>query len=140
MGHVQCAIPGVAIDYHTSIKREDWTPNPANNHLREMANARVMYSDGSDREGPNIEKWNEVVIDEHLLIPMILKDPAAAIPAIVYLKGVENKKHAINTRDDYVKGSKMTNGKIPIVGVDKTITGAPGPFFAEAEDDEIEMV
>merc|ERR1712232_809585 len=63
----QCMWSGPALDY----------PRPASaDHLRDMVNARVTRQNGTDSMGrPLIEQWNEVVLDERLLVPAMEEDP-----------------------------------------------------------------
>jgi len=135
-GHVQCAIPGPAINYHG---QEGWTPAP--DHMRDMAKQRVKFIKGKDKEGPNIEKYSEVVIDERLLIPKIRSQPTLAIVAFIYLKdknAAQNKQNAEAMRDEYCHYASLTGDlKIPVVGVDATIGAGQGPFVADVEETEV---
>jgi len=77
----QCLFPGPAFEFHM---QSDFTPGKG--YLREMANARMKFNSGNDDTGPKAQKWNEVVIDEHLMLPDIWHDPALVIPAFIYAK------------------------------------------------------
>jgi len=133
----ECFFPGPAFDYHgqSDFKfGQDYT--------REMAKQRLKYNDGSDKEGPNTEKNNEVVLDEELLIHDIWQNPITAIPAIVYTKKTNknglNKKYAQGIRDDLCKAygcEQNGGGVIPLVMIDDTQYQANGPFFADTDED-----
>jgi len=66
----QCVFPGPAFDFHG---QEDFTPGKDYTHL--MGEQRMLNNAGTDTEGPNVEKNNEVVLDEELFIPDLWKDP-----------------------------------------------------------------
>lgn len=107
-----------------------------------MAINHVRFNGGKDVEGPNIEKWNEVVIDECLMLHEVFYDPVVAIPAIIYDNSLpQNKGFAQQRRDEFCKYNFLEH-KIPIVAADRTwTTGSPGgPFMAEDEDDEETLV
>lgn len=125
-GHEQCAIPGAAFNYHG---QDDWTP--ATDHLRTMAKTRVKFNGGTDpADGPNIEQWNEIVIDEHLLIPKIEYDPPATVVAILYVATSDaHKQNGQKMRDEYCQVHKLEGKKcIPLVGVDPNKGKTEGPF------------
>mmetsp|Transcript_64469 Transcript_64469/g.135274 ORF Transcript_64469/g.135274 Transcript_64469/m.135274 type:complete len:389 (-) Transcript_64469:604-1770(-) len=130
----ECAFPGAAIDFH---EQSDWTPSST--HLRDMVKARVARNDGHDSEGPNIEKWNEVVIDERLLLPKIWYDPAVAIPAFVYVKSDDPQfRRAAEAMRDEFCSVNLLDSKIPVIAMDSTIdvTQGVGPFVVEQEEDK----
>lgn len=130
-GHAQCVFPGPALNYHQQDEYK-----PGENKLRDMAKARIKYNSGSDKEGPNIEKWNEIVLDEYLLLPDIWYDPARAIPAFVYTKSQLpiSKRNAEAMRDEFC----TVNGveKIPVVEIDDTVYRPEGPFQPPEEEKE----
>jgi len=136
-GHDQCSFPGPAIDYR---RQAGW--KAATSYMRDMATNRTKFSNGSDSEGPNVEKWNEVVIDERLLLPLIDYDPAVAIPAFLYVSGPpQNKQMAQAMRDEFCKFNSVD--KIPIIQCIKATDTMPaaGPFsLGEPELEEDTMV
>jgi hypothetical protein len=136
-GYDQCVIPGAAIDYHG---QEHWTPQ-ANNNLREMMNKRILLNQGKDSEGPNVEKWNEVVIDEQLLGQEIYHDHAAVIRAFIYRKHPTNifKRQAVKMREEfYEAGSLSRKYMIPIIAWDDSVdvTEESSVFVVEPESEE----
>lgn len=68
-----CFFPGPALNYPVMDQP---------NMLREMVNYRVQM----ELKTNDWVDWNEVVIDERILVPEIWKDPASAIPAFVMTK------------------------------------------------------
>lgn len=111
-----CLYPAVALDYHGQVSADQWTGGSTTSKLREMAKDRILYNDGSDATGPNVEKWNEIVLDEQLVLSDILLDPAAAVPAFLYAKSLapDSRKHAMDARDEFCKANKVV-GSIPVV-------------------------
>merc|ERR1719361_2839911 len=122
-GHVQCAFPGPAINYHG---QDGWTPSTTS-YLRDMANWRAKFSAGKDASGPNIEKWNEIDLDERLV-------PKEAIIPFVYAKSrAPIANYEVNDMQaEYMEDSGVT---VPIVGIDDelVIEGSKGPFFAPGD-------
>jgi hypothetical protein len=130
----ECMFPGPAFDFHG---QDDF--KPGKDYTRVMAEQRMLNNDGSDNEGPNIEKNNEVVLDEELLIPDIWKDPTMAITGIVYSKktnqGGLNKKYAMQLQTDVCKHlgcDENGGGMIPLVMVDDVDYQENGPFFDDS--------
>lgn len=121
-GHVQCLFPGPAIDYHGQ-DLSTWTPRTVS-YLRMMANNRAKFSSGKDASGPNIEKWNEVDLDERLLTKN-------SIVAFVYVKSrAPIAVYEVNDMQaEYEEDSGVT---VPIIAIDDetVIAGGKGPFFA----------
>merc|ERR1712032_1689446 len=75
-----------------------------------------------DAEGSNYGKWNEVVLDMHIFLADMKKDPVHAVPAIVYVANsarphlYETAKHL---RNDYCRGNGHPKGDcIPVVAAD----------------------
>lgn len=128
-GHVQCIFPGAAIDYR---KQEGY--KPGKDFTREMAKKRIALNNGKDKEGPNIEKWNEVVLDDTLLIEDLWWDPAVAIPAFIYTKSKlpESRQHAQQMRDEFCEYYHVD--KIPLVEVDDLQYNEKGPFTAPTDE------
>jgi len=129
VGEPQCAFPGPAMSY---VGQTDFKPSES--HLRDMAKARLKYNEGSDDKGPHIEKWNEIVVDETLMLPDIWQDPALIIPAFIYTKsGLPlSKQMAKQMRDEFCKHNKVS--PIPLVEVDDTVFRPDGPFTLPSDD------
>jgi len=105
------------------------------NHLRDMLKARLQHQVGKDDKGPLISHWNEVILDERLLIPAIGFDPATVISAFIYVKSMAgSRKVAEAMRDKFSEYYSV--GKIPVIGVDDTVdfTKTGGPFVVEGEE------
>jgi len=137
-GQPQCFLPGPAMDFH---EQTDYQPRTENvKYLREMVKGRIARNDGHDDEGPNLEKWNEIVIDELLYLPDLEYDPAVVVPAIVYAKSQEGhaKTLAQQMQASFSKGLKV--GNIPIVMIDDTELRPDGPFLPMPEDDVVTIV
>merc|ERR1711865_868066 len=75
-------------------------------------------------------KWNEIVLDQLLLLPDMQQDPARAVPAFLYTQkmGDVAKKAAESARDEYCKYNKVA--PIPVVMVDNVHVCPNGPFAA----------
>merc|ERR1712046_569702 len=100
----------------------------------------VKFNNGSDRFGPTIEKWNEVVIDETLMLPEIWNDPALVIPAFVYAKSKMpiSKDDARRMRDEFCAFNKVAS--IPLVEIDDTQYRADGPFTLPSDESQTSTV
>lgn len=140
-GHAQCVFPGPAFDYRG---QDDYKPNK--DYTREMAKQRLKYNDGSDNEGPNLEKNNEVVLDEELLIKDIWENPITAIPAVLYTKSNNaagiNRMYAAKVRDDLCNifgCGQNGGGTIPLVMVDDTEYQKGGPFFEDQASENLNI-
>lgn len=106
------------------------------NHLRLMAKARVEHQVGSGPKGPLISQWNEVIIDEQLMIPAIRESPTSVISAFVYVKSFGGSRGmAEGMRDKFCKDYSVSKEKMPVIGIDDTVdfTTTNGPFFVEQE-------
>jgi len=132
-GYPQCFFPGPALDY-----REQDGYKPGQDATRDMVRNRIALNSGHDVSGPNLEKWNEVVVDDLLLLPAIQFDPASAIPAFIYTKSdIVAKMDLKMMRDEFCEKNKVA--KIPIIALnDQDVLKAPGPFEALPEDEEDE--
>jgi len=128
-GHNQCFFPGPALDYHL---QENF--NPGEDKMRDMAAYRIKYNDGYDFEGPNVKKWNEVVLDETLLLPDMWYDPASALVAFLYTKSQRpiSLKQAKAMRDYFCEFYKVQN--IPLVEIDDLANKDTGPFHETTSD------
>jgi hypothetical protein len=87
-----------------------------------MANARVAHN------GQNTRNWNEVVIDETLLLYDIGVEPTQVVTAFVYAKSglPSSKESAEKMRDDYCEHSNI--GQIPVIEIDDVTYQPNGPF------------
>jgi hypothetical protein len=104
------------------------------NHLREMAKARAARQVGSDAMGPLIEQWNEVIIDEQMMIQDLRNDVSSVITAFIYKKSHPyGKGWVTGLREKFSQEYNIDIDQIPIVGVDDTVdfTTTGGPFFAD---------
>mmetsp|Transcript_62103 Transcript_62103/g.108695 ORF Transcript_62103/g.108695 Transcript_62103/m.108695 type:complete len:381 (+) Transcript_62103:46-1188(+) len=127
----QCLFPGPALNYS---RQAGW--EPGTNNLRDMAKARMQRQNGTDKDPQNtskIEEWNEIVIDETLLVPQIWLDPAVAIPAIVYVRTAPaaSKADAYKVRDELCETMGLKE-KIPVLAVDPNLP--VNPFVFEGDD------
>lgn len=132
-GDYQCYYPGTAIKYHEQAPAGEWEGNVSDSKLREMCKDRVKYNSGRDQESWNLRKHNEVVLDELLLLEDIRRDPAAAIPAVLYTTkgGTLARDAAIKMRDEIGKYTGLDDlGKIPVVGI-YNLHPRPNPFYVE---------
>jgi hypothetical protein len=100
------------------------------NHLRDSVKQRVVLQ-GTDESMTS--QWNEVVIDNRLLIPKIREDPANAIWAFVCVSGVDGACDLAKAmRDEFVTAYKVSGGVVPVVemNVETDFTANGGPFQA----------
>ena len=88
----------------------------------------------SDRLTGQTQEWNEVIIDERLLIPQLQSDPTHTILAFVYLNGAwmwdqEAKRLATTMRDRFQETYGVV-GEIPLLELDAMheFTEKGGPF------------
>jgi hypothetical protein len=97
------------------------------NHLRDSLKQRV-HNQGNDTA--MTQEWNEVVIDDRLLIPKIRDHPADAIWAFVCVITDDHKDAcdvAVAMRDEFTTAYNVS-GTIPVVqlkGNDFSATGGP---------------
>jgi len=103
-----------------------FTPS-STNHLRDSMKQRVA--------GDNITRqqreWNEIVIDDRLLIPKINEDPTHTIVAFVYSGSETNKNLAIAMRDTFQQTYRVSGvPDIPVIEIDAEVdfTTVGGPF------------
>jgi len=106
-----------------------FTPS-STNHLRDAMKQRVL----GDSTTGQTQEWNEVIIDEKLLIPQIQSDPTHTILAFVYLNGAwmwdqEAKRLATNMRNRFQETYGVV-GEIPLLELDamNEFTETGGPF------------
>jgi len=101
--------------------------DPLLNHMRDMVQARVASGVTKD--------WNEVVLDERVLIPAMKKYPAITIRAFTYFKsmGSDGQKAAEGMRDKFCKDYGAV--QIPVLGINDQSDFRPdGPFFVASAD------
>jgi hypothetical protein len=93
--------------------------------------------------------WNEIVLDLHVLVEDLIKEPALAVPAIIWVKHAQGKNHDL--RDDIAKKTARQIAQemkklyqmptaVPIIGVDVTAKvedygPSEGPFFFDDSSD-----
>jgi len=81
--------------------------------------------------GMNLDLWNEIVIDEHLMLEQLQEDPEPVIPAFIYVKSnPTGLVFARTMRDDYVLQFSVKK-HIPLIAVDLEKKHASGPFSYE---------
>lgn len=77
-------------------------------------------------------KWNEVVIDNRLLIPRVREHPTTTILAFVCVPSESSHAcvHATTMRDAFHKTYGVTGRGVPVVAIDTTldVTASGGPF------------
>lgn len=115
-----CMFPGPSIDWH-----EQANYKPQMSYLRDMVKARAT-------KNFMLDQWNEVVIDETLMLRDISQssaDAAQVVTAFVYAKSglPASKNSAENMRDEYCKINKVTP-PIPVVEIDDVTFQPNGPF------------
>merc|ERR1711865_1164617 len=84
---------------------------------RQMVKERLKHQHGSDSHD-RLEYWNEIVVDEHLMLEQLREDPVPVIPAFIYIKGnPAGLDYARKMRDDYVLQFSVKK-QIPLIAVD----------------------
>lgn len=112
-----------------------WTaPENPTNHLRDAMKQRVQGDEITNQQ----QEWNEIVVDERLLIPRIEYDPTHTILAFVYVTGAsmgseDAQRHATGMRDAFQQTYHVTgNGvaDIPVLELNaiEDFTQTGGPF------------
>jgi len=109
----------------------DFTPSNTN-HLRDSIKQRVA----SDNSTGQHNEWNEVVIDERLLLSEIQRDPTHTIVAFIYVDGVQTgvetaQQMATSMRDKFQETYRVTGvPDIPVIKLDarNDFTLSDGPF------------
>lgn len=111
----------------------NWPGAKRMNHLREMVKARVLAQMGEGTKAPLVSQWNEVIIDNHLLIPDLWFDPATVLSAFIYVKSIPRSRDVAEKMSQKFS-ERYSVGKIPVIGVNDLVDFRPtGPFVAEAE-------
>lgn len=113
---------------------------------REMVKARLRHQDGTaivyGQPVTLLEYWNEVVVDEILMLELLREDPVPVIPAFVYTRGSwSGRSQAQQMRDAYRKQFNV-QVDIPLVAIDLTVRAdaADGPFVLEADAESSELL
>lgn len=123
-------MPALMVDYENPSSFKPSTTN----HLRDSMNQRVF---GDQSRGDQQKEWNEVVIDERLLIPQIHFDPTHTIVAFVYVKQNDGQSaevaqtQATSMRDQFQEKYRVNGvGDIPVIELDAStdFTLSGGPF------------
>lgn len=129
----QCYFTGAAMDRQSVNHDIDQT--------RDMIKARLRHQDGTD-SNDRLEYWNEVVIDEHLMIEELNNDPTFVLPAFIYKKGDDVAlTMAKELRKAYVGNYTMSTPP-PLIAVDTEVdvNTVDGPFSFESSLMNGEMV
>lgn len=121
-----CVFPGPAIDWHDQAAYY-----PHGSYLRDMANARAA------RNGENMGKWNEVVVDDTLMMHDISIDASQVITAFIYAKSglPASRANAEKMRDGFCKINNVS--PIPVIEVDDVTYQPNGPFMLPSEESTI---
>lgn len=109
--------PDVAMEYYG---QNNWTAGQS--HLRDMAKQRLT-------SGITADKWNEVVADARLVLPVLRTHPEHVVLAFVYPKSsADFKVIAHNFADNYEKHFGV---RVPVI-LANDVDGSPaGPFVAD---------
>jgi len=105
---------------------------------RTMLKERLQRQDGSDSSNDPLEYWNEVVIDENVLMEQLAIDPVSVIPAMIYVKSRgAGLIYARKLRQGFADLYGEAALKIPLIAIDDEmvahgVTGR-GPFIATDE-------
>jgi len=121
----QCFFKGAGFDTTRVQHSSDQT--------RQMVKERLKHQWGTGRYMNDVDDWNEIVIDEHLMLEQLREDPEPVIPAFVYIKSnPEGLDYARKMRDDYVLQFSVKK-QIPLIAVDhlRSPWSASGPFSYE---------
>jgi len=142
-GMRQCIFPGAAMNFHG---QDDWQP-VANNeaNLRTMVKQRILNNGGTSNEGgtntnvPNIELWNEVVVDARTIVEDMYTDPAGVVEAFIFgnAKNEGARTNALNyaraMQKEYCdKNEAAAQNCPPILEVDDNADVNVGPFKVPA--------
>lgn len=121
--HPQCYFKGAAFE----AGAEDQT--------RTMLKNRISRQDGSD-SNDRLEYWNEVVLDERVMIAQLTVDPAPVIPAFTYVKSNPAGLIFARRMRDYFVEHYSVPGETPLIAIDDvmSVTNGQGPFFAEIDE------
>jgi len=87
---------------------------------------------GQEADASMSEQWNEVVIDNHLLIPKLKSNPTDTIVAFVCIPSANPDACNIanQMRDKFHEDYSVTGSGVPVVAIDTTLdfTTSNGPF------------
>jgi hypothetical protein len=121
-------MPALIVPYD---EPESFIPS-GTNHLRDAMKQRVL----SDEQTNQNQEWNEVIIDNRLLIPQIKSDPTHTIVAFFYVSGGSVSDEvaqlmATTMRDQFQQAYGVNGvGDIPVVELDarNDFRMSGGPF------------
>lgn len=100
-----------------------------------MLKERVSRQDGTDAND-RLEYWNEIIIDENIMIDQLTDDPAPVIPAFVYVKNnPAGLSFARRMRDHFVELYSVP-GDTPLIAIDgvMSVMNGQGPFSADTDE------
>merc|ERR1712146_633718 len=107
---------------------------------RTMMKNRVSHQDSqaNGEHNDRLEYWNEIIVDETLMIDQLTVDPAPVIPAFVYVKSnPAGIMQARSMRDQYVEQYSVP-GEIPLIAIDDIMSvgsaNGQGPFSVESDE------
>jgi hypothetical protein len=109
-----------------------WYPGAnAPDETHGMLDQRVKYQSKKgapphNNSGDNYIQWNEMVLDGKLLVEELRKDPAATLPAIVYIPDVHGEQYAITAAKTLAKNfakayPSSVRTTIPLIKVDTKV-------------------
>jgi len=130
-------MPALIVDHDNP---SDFTPSKTN-HLRESIRQRVTSDDGTGQR----QEWNEVVIDERLLLPQIQRDPTHTIVAFVYVDGAGDQsalQEATSMRDKFQETYSVSGvPDIPVIKLDarNDFTQSGGPFMLTSPQSRVDV-
>lgn len=148
-----CFFPGPAIAYGEETLCGDsctWQGKASDNKLRDMIKWRMKYNNGSDGTSGNIRRYNEVVLDQLLMLPDMQSDPASVVTAFLFSWQCDPNAHwpacpidgrskasmanAIKMSEEFAQVNGMGSQRIPVIGINRTFY-SPKPFFVPAAAD-----
>jgi hypothetical protein len=102
------------------------------NHLRDSMKQRIVAQTSRPDQ---VKEWNEVTIDNRLLVPQMRLDPTHTILAIVYVPTTDGAHEAaLQMRDEFQRTYRLDcdQCEIPVIAMnlDVNVTKEGGPFSA----------
>lgn len=133
--------------FHKGAGYDRGSEHSSTDQTRSMVKARLRHQDGTatvyGQPVRLLEYWNEVVVDEVLMLKQLEEDPVPVIPAFVYVKGSwDGRSKAQKMRDTYRKQFAV-KANIPLVAIDLSVRAeaAHGPFVLETDvEDSVLLV
>merc|ERR1712183_854792 len=105
---------------------------------------RLKHQDCTDpSKGACVSYWNEVILDNRVLLPALQKDPGSMLWAFTYLKSNGAARAIARAmRDKFCVRYKCDPATIPVIGMDDAVdfTTSGGPFVEDTESSELQMV